>query len=279
MRTVLRPIAKAMIAHGVPLSTGLSILKEVLVDVASQDTADGKPPSDSRITAITGVHRKDVKAIRERDEQTPPEAKPSVIGNVVGRWLGSSQYQTPDGLPAPLPRTRQPDGAPSFADIVREVSTDIRPASVLEAMSAQRLIEIREASDEVVLRTQAYIPTGDRSDLYDFWGKNLRDHVLAATHNVTAEGGAPVFFERAVFYHQLTDKSVAQLDADARAAGMAVLQNLNKSASTLQEHDRSAADAKHRFRFGMFFYTEPETDVSKSEDENDTAKDRASGND
>jgi hypothetical protein len=115
-----------------------------------------------------------------------------------------------------------------------------------------------------MLKAEAYIPGIDRSHLYDFWGKNLEDHALAATANILAKEGDPLFFERAVFYHQLTEVSVAELNAKARKDGMDLLQALNKRASARQDEDQGQPRAHHRFRFGMFFYSEPETPSSSA---------------
>ncbi len=264
LRHVLRPIAKAMIAHGLPLASGVAILKEVMVDVASEDIAQGKLPSDSQITAMTGVHRKDVRMIRAHHQAQTLDKKTGVVGNVIGRWLGNRRYLDQDGRPLPLPRLRQKENQPSFAALVEDVSNDVRPAAVIDAMITQDLVEIDERNDRVLLKAEAYIPGIDRSHLYDFWGKNLEDHALAATANILAKEGDPLFFERAVFYHQLTGVSVAELNAKARKDGMDLLQALNKRASALQDEDQGQPRAHHRFRFGMFFYSEPETPSSSA---------------
>ena len=62
-----------MIARGVTLPAVYRILKEVFVEVAEQDFALGADrQTDSRISMLTGIHRKDVKALR--DEARPDGA-------------------------------------------------------------------------------------------------------------------------------------------------------------------------------------------------------------
>lgn len=63
---VLQPLARLMIDHGLQLPSMVELLKKALVDeaVAAYGLAD-KGSSDTRIALLTGVHRKDVKRLRE----------------------------------------------------------------------------------------------------------------------------------------------------------------------------------------------------------------------
>ncbi|WP_284180344.1 DUF6502 family protein [Rhabdaerophilum sp. SD176] len=256
LRKVLRPIARAMIAHGLPLASGVAILKEVLVDVAESRLENRKTPSDSQISVLTGVHRKDVRSIRDQARDKDAEARPHLVSTVIGLWLADPRTLDEKGQPRPLPRLHGKPGEASFARLVEELSSDIRPAAVLEVMIAQDLVALDEVTDTVILKADAYVPGEDRAALYDFWTRNLHDHLEAATANVLARNGDPLFFERAVFYDHLSSGSIAALDHKTREDGMALLRRINKEARSLQDLDRASDQARHRFRFGMFFFSE-----------------------
>ena len=99
-KRILRPLIKAMIAHGITLPAVLSVLKQVYVEVAVDSFGlDGKPITDSRVSMLTGVHRKDVRTVRERG--VPATAPPglSVGATVVGRWLGDPRFVDAAGKP------------------------------------------------------------------------------------------------------------------------------------------------------------------------------------
>ena len=78
LRSVMRPLVRLMLRKGVTFSSFVNLLKEVFVEVAEREfRLDGKPPSDSRINLLTGVHRKDVRRLRSQvpeDEASLPEA-------------------------------------------------------------------------------------------------------------------------------------------------------------------------------------------------------------
>ena len=61
---------------GVTFSSFVNLLKEVFVEVAEREfRLDGKPPSDSRINLLTGVHRKDVRRLRSQVWRTRPACR------------------------------------------------------------------------------------------------------------------------------------------------------------------------------------------------------------
>ena len=65
LRHALRPLVRLMIAGGVTLPALIEMLKGLLVDVADKEFGlAGKAPTDSRVSLVTGVHRKDVSRLR-----------------------------------------------------------------------------------------------------------------------------------------------------------------------------------------------------------------------
>ena len=134
LRRLLRPLARLLIAKGVGLAALTELLKEAYVDVALNEfPVDGKKQTDSRVSVLTGVHRKDVKRLRERP--TEKMAAPRSIGlgaQIVSRWLGSKATTDKKGQPLPLPRKADSPAAPSFDSLVSGISKDVRPRALLD---------------------------------------------------------------------------------------------------------------------------------------------------
>ena len=82
--------------------------------------------------------------------------------------------------------------------------------------------------------------------------------MAAAADNLL--GDRPKTLERAVFYNNLTDGSVADLQKQAEDEAHSVLVSLNDSAHKKQSEDDGQTGATHRFRFGVYFYREDEED-------------------
>jgi hypothetical protein len=243
-----------MIARGITLPAFVTMLKQVYVEVAADSFhLEGKPMTDSRISMLTGVHRKDVRMLRERGVPATAPPAPGVGATVIGRWLGDPRYALPDGRPRPLPRSAAKEEA-SFNGLVHEVSADVRPRTVLDELVRQGLVQIDEAEDRVTLLVEAFVPRADHPAIHEFFASNLHDHAAAATDNLLTRDGKAPFLERAVFYNGLSTDSVDALEGTARRLALGVLNELNADALARQREDRDRPAARERFRFGVYFY-------------------------
>ncbi|MBP2230594.1 hypothetical protein J2847_003899 [Azospirillum agricola] len=258
LRRVLAPLVRALIHFGIPWPMLSGLMKGVYVEVAERDFAlPDKPMTDSRITLLTGVHRKDVSQLRGKapSAESVASSSPSLGAQVLGRWLGHDGYRDADGRPRPLPRAGSAEGEAAFETLVTGVSKDIRPRALLDELLYAGLVE--ERSDGLLhLVVSAHLPRGDVDKLAYYFGRNLADHVAAAGHNLA--GGAPPFLERAMFHDGLTPASVAALRIEAERAGMDMLVRLNRFAMELADRDEGRADAHHRFTAGLYAYDAPD---------------------
>ena len=255
---LLRPLVRVLIAQGFTFPALSRLLKEVYVDVAEADfELDGKPQTDSRINLLTGIHRKDIKSLRNR-ERSQQQASPVVSRNahMIALWTGAPDYLDERGRPSPLPRLKAADGGPSFEELVDSVSKDIRARAVLDEWLRLDLVRLDE-QDRVHLNSEAFVPREDFADLAFYFGRNLRDHIAAGGHNLL--GGEPPMLERAVYYEGLTPDSVRELADFAREKGSDAVLEVNRKAFELAERDAQGPDADQRMTFGVFFFSGEET--------------------
>ncbi len=69
LRHVMRPLVRLMLRKGVTYLVFADLLKEVFVEVADREFRLGdKASTDSRISLLTGVHRKDVRRLRNTSD-------------------------------------------------------------------------------------------------------------------------------------------------------------------------------------------------------------------
>jgi hypothetical protein len=261
---LLRPLARVLIARGIPAPTFYRLVKQAYVDAATDQM--GAAVTDSRIAVATGVHRRDVKALRSeaRDDGDGPGGRISLLATVLGKWMSDPVFSDQSG-PRPLPR-RTVD-TPGFDALVHAVSRDVRPRTVLDELVSRGLVEVTE--DTVVLSAEGLVGTGDDRQKTHFFAHNVGDHVSAAAENLLSD--VPPHLERAVFYNRLTPASVERIEVEARALGLKALQEINTLAATCQDEDAQAANASHRIRFGVFFYKTDESaeDEGRSDDAED----------
>ncbi|MEO1612987.1 MAG: DUF6502 family protein [Pseudomonadota bacterium] len=250
LKGLLRPLARALIAKGMTAPAFYQLVKQLFVEVAESEFAlDGKRPTDSRISMLTGVHRRDVKTFRDPDlaEERAARRKVTTIATVLGRWAARGE----GGPPPTLSR----DGEGGFEELVAEISRDIRPRTVLDEMIAQGLVEERD-DGALALAADAFIGPGDNEQRVYFFAENVGDHLAAAVDNLLAD--EPRFMERAVFYNRLSAASIDEVEALARKLSGAALTDVNATAQKRQSADVENGEGDGRFRFGVFFYREDE---------------------
>ena len=254
LRAVLAPLVRVLIHFGVTYPALGGMLKQAYVEEAERSFAlPGRQSSDSRISLLTGVHRKDVQALRHAPEATAARpASPTLAAQVVSHWVGHPAWRDAAGQPLALPRAARPgDGGLSFEALVVGLNRDLRPRTLLDELL--RLGLVREGADGLLhVVAAADVPRADLERLAYYFGRNLADHIAAAGHNLA--GGTPPFLERALAFDGLSADAVAELTDCAGEWGMALLLRLNERAVQLAEADPAAPEAAYRFTTGLYVY-------------------------
>lgn len=257
-KALFKRLARIAIEAGVTAPVAHRLMKEALVETAEDSfTLEGKRVTDSRISVLTGVHRKDIRAFRDAEiaaQRADAVSKPSILSTVIGRWLADPAYANEDGTRRALPR-QSGDGV-SFDGLVEQVTSDVRPRTLLDELVRKGSVVFDKATDTITLTDSALIGGASIDDGLYFLERNVGDHIAAVAENMLAEPGEVPFVERAVFYNKLTPEAVDSLQTLSREKGNEVLQDINRAALQLQTDSRPSADADERFRFGVYFYRE-----------------------
>ena len=271
LRQALRPLLRVMLARGITLPYLTELIKSLLVEVAERDfRLDNKPVTDSRVSLLTGVHRKDVNRLRrgndvaDSDIDRPPPVV-SLGAQLVAQWLGDPQFLNAEGQPQPLPRNVSEGGPQSFEALVAGINSDIRSRVVLDEWLRLGVVNIDDQR-RVCLNTQAFVPARGFDEKAFYFGHNLHDHAAAAAHNLL--GQEPPFLERSLHFNGLSAGAVAELAAQSKKLGMQALVAVNKAAVAREAREKRAenpdtvaaavlAEPLQRMTFGIYFYTEP----------------------
>ncbi len=258
MQRILAPLVRVLLTHEITLPVVIEMLKRVYVDVADRDfRLDDKSSTDSRISLLTGVHRKDVKRLRELPKisaSLPPRV--SLSAQIVARWITDGRWLDDAGKPRPLPRLARHGGEISFEALVASVSQDIRPRSVLDEWLRLEMASI-DADDRVVLATDAFVPRKGNEEKLAYFAHNLGDHAAAAADNVL--GAARPWFERSVHHNGMTRDEIEGMRALAAEIGMQMLTRLHSAATDAQQaRPEQASDSDQRFTCGIYFYSAEE---------------------
>jgi len=254
---LLRPLVRLLIRYNISYTYFSHMLKSVYVDVAERDfPAPSGRATDSRITMLTGVHRKDVRVLRGYVPETLPVAKTVALsGQVAGTWLSAEPYCSEKGEPRLLHRLAA-EGEPSFETLVETVSRqDLRARSLLDEWL--RIGAVRMTDTGLVeLRADAFVPAEGFDEKAYVFGLAMADHMAAGVHNLVGE--QPARFDRCVYYTQLKPESIDELNALITDEAMAMLKTINRRARELQLRDVGEEKATERFTLGVYFNRDTE---------------------
>jgi hypothetical protein len=256
---VLEPVARLMIEHAVDLSSVVEEFKSALVRQAGDRYAlDGREASDARVALLTGVHRKDVRRLRNlpnRSQQT--KSGISVATAVVARWISDAQFLNFDQTPLRLARSPRyaESGQPDFSALVASVSTDTSARTVLDELLRLGIVRMEEENYVQLLHT-SFVPQKDIAGKFHFLAAGVSDHLSAAVSNLATTEQVKPMLDQSAFAEGLDAKQAALLHEKARALWTQALQKFLVDAAVAEQRSDVKASERYRVRFGTYFLEE-----------------------
>jgi hypothetical protein len=256
LENVMRPLIRLMLARGITYVIFTDWLKRIYVETALQDFClSNKTTNDSRISVLTGVHRKDVKRLREmvvKDKSMTIPANVNLGSQLASAWLTNPKFMV-NSIPKTIPRLKKHGGEISFEALAELITKDVRARALLDELERVGAVTINE-DDMVSLATDAFIPSKGEEEKTFYLGLGVGDHTSAAVNNVL--GMHPSFFDRVLHYDQLPEASIQKIEALSREHSSHLLQLINKEAENLNLATQHSQENKKRFSLGIYFYHE-----------------------
>jgi hypothetical protein len=254
--TVMRPLVRLLIRHGVAYPAFASALKRVFLDAAKAELdARGMARTDSALSLLSGVHRRDVRTL----ERAMPVAKApasrgrvaapvSLVGEVAARWITDDDFLDGRRRPRALERSE-------FDALVAAVSSDVRPRAILDELQRLGAAAVRD-DGRIALASDGFAPRQGFAEMSELFAANVGDHAAAAVANLQDDAN---HLEQAMYADELSAESAAQLQRAAVKAWQQAVRPLIAQAVQRREADASLHQAhRHRVRFGVYFYSSEE---------------------
>ena len=250
-----RPLIELLVREGVSYTQFTSAVKTVFVGTAENVlTSNGAKVTDSSLSTLSGVHRKDVHIWRKAG-QPPVRAKNlSLAMAVFARWSSDPEYSDKHGNRKVLYRHGKSE---SFDALAYSISRDVRPNVVLQELlrlGVARQVQGEGNEDRLELCAEAFVPKDGAAEMLRVFADNVADHIASAVSNIS---GAEPMLEQAVFAEGFTKDSVEALAASSRKIWLRGFKEIVREATKLNQRDEGRADATQRFRLGMYCYRGP----------------------
>ncbi len=251
---LIKPVVRLLLRHGVGYPSFATALKQVFLEAAQEQLQQqGRAQTDSALSLLSGVHRRDVRNLTRADSEPQHNATApmSMATQVVARWLSHPDYLDATGNTLALPRSQ---GAHSFDALVANISSDVRPRAVLDELVSLGIAD--DTGQGIVLREPGFVPRQGFAAMASLLGDNLHDHAAAAASNIDQGSN---YLEQSVFVDGITEQSAQHLHAVSAKAWRQAFKTVMQAAAVRFEDDKinaKPAQRKHRARFGSYFYTQ-----------------------
>lgn len=254
---LLGPLVRYLIERGWGYMALRDLLKAIYVAEAEkrQLATTGSVPTDSEISLLTGIHRKEVKRLREElrsssgEAGSDPMAGANISARVIAAWITDRRFLTGD-KPSVLPLRGESD-TPSFDMLVQSTRADMRPKAILEELLRVGAVE-RAGEDSVRLIRTAYVALEPKEKLA-FLAANVGDHLRSALHNLSRPD-AP-FLERALYHDTISSGQLAAARDEMMSLADQLLRKANEQligANTIGTE--TGAEPRKRMRLGVYYY-------------------------
>jgi len=186
--TLLRPLVRILLRNGIAYGSFAELAKKVYVDVAFDEFApEKKKQSMSRVSALTGLTRKEAKRLHELQQSDAGETEQRYnrAVRVISGWVNDPEFHDAEGQPAELPVEGE---TASFSALVKKYSGDVTTQSMLAVLGVAASIE--KDNDRVRLVQHAYVPGNDASEKLRILGTDAAELIATIDHNLVSDENA-----------------------------------------------------------------------------------------
>ncbi|AOA57869.1 hypothetical protein [Acinetobacter larvae] len=242
---IMQEIAQWLIKSGIGYNEFSSALKPLFYKAAIQE-ADRieQKKTDSSLSLLAGLHRKDIRQYRllEENHQTiDSDLEKNFASNiptrVVAKWLEKK-----------LPFRIATVGEQSFEQLVKEITTEKHPRSILLEM--KRLELVSEQHGEITLQCFSSLDKVNQSLRQQCLSQNLTTHLKAGLFNIF--DCEQYFLEQAISIDHLSLNSIEKLRVLSQILWDNLSHEFQIAAQQCIEKDRHDPNAQYAIQLGIY---------------------------
>jgi hypothetical protein len=197
---ILRPIAAWCVKHGLKQQDFNELGKRAFILAASEELErSGQKHSTSRISAMTGLQRKDIARLNQTT--TDDLAQPHLMAKIIGRWTSSSNYLTKKGKAKVL-------GLDEFTTLVQSVSSDLNPYTAL--FELERTGALTKKDNRLRLASEAFCTSEDVEPKLSLMAEDVGILIEAVDQNAFDQQELPNLHIK-TYYDNICQKDVPQI--------------------------------------------------------------------
>ncbi len=248
---LLRPLVRILLRNGIAYGSFAELAKKVYVDVAFDEFApEKKKQSMSRVSALTGLTRKEARRLHElrQSDAGENEQRYNRAVRVISGWVNDPEFHDAQGQPAALPIDAK---AGSFSALVKKYSGDVTTQSMLAVLGIASSIEKDDGC--VRLIQHAYVPGNDATEKLRILGTDAAELIATIDHNLVSDEGA-LRFQRKVSNLNVSAAALPAFQKLSTEKAQALLEELD---TWLAEHEagrKQDSEPGQYVSLGIYYY-------------------------
>jgi hypothetical protein len=228
IKLALRPLVKVCLKNAVKLPEIVDCIKEVLVE-ESQNLLKEKNNkfNSSRISLMTGVHRRDIKKITNKTSELGEKA--NIITKILNQWQANPKFTNKNGTSKILSLE---DDNNEFQELVFSVSKEFNPAALL--FELERVEAVERTARGIKLIKKEFIPSADIAESLGILAEDCSDLFNAVEENILTKQDLPNLHRR-TFFDNIVPEAIPKIKLWLMEEG---IRFHKKAREMLEEYDR-----------------------------------------
>ena len=246
----LVPVARFLLRGGISYREFEEIGRTAFVRVASEEFGiRGRPTNASRVAAMTGIPRKEVRRIRDVivDYEVTPRTDLSPLGDVLHRWYTDPEFSDSRGIPLQI----AVDGvAPSLDALVKRSAGDFPTGAVkVELLRTGAVSE--DARGYLTPNRRQAVPVSPDDRLVTSISFNLFALCSTISHNSNPERSGEGWIERFAQSEHIPVELKPVLRASLRKRIASFSDEIDDMFTDI---DSASNDSESRIGVGIYYY-------------------------
>lgn len=256
LNMIATPLARLCLRLGIPFGEIAEVLKHGFVEAARKDGKIwGKEPTQSRISLLTGLTRKEVHRIVDTDPLSKV-GETSVPARILGEWATSRKWANAKGEPADLPFSHSSHR--SFSQLCRSHTTNCTARTILDEFVFLGNVEV--VDDRIRLVRNQYVQTRDEMRLLEIGLHSTQRLLETLLHNIkTKDEPEKGRLERLYTSRYVPREKITEVRAKIREM---LLLSHDGMAAAVDDVEQVGPLEQDSVGFGLFYFEEPEEEKS-----------------
>jgi len=206
LERMLTPIVSFCLRRSLALQDLIQIARRVFLKIAAKEMrAQGKDPTVSALSVITGMHRKGIVQIL-REKEDDELNLPNFATRVIGQWRNDKKFLTPSGKPKVLNFGTLDS---EFSKLVEVVSKDLYPSSVL--FELERIRAVQRTKNGLRLIAHSYQSRREPLGSFSFLAEDVNDLITVVEENTFTTEKVLPHFHGTVVYDKISDDKIKEV--------------------------------------------------------------------